>query len=234
MQVYSQTNRVFFSLGDVWTSYTHRFVSILYHIIHHRYIKLLRQTKKKNASGARLEAVHSLVQAFWLLTELIHLSWLISLDKYLWKLIENVEEKNRLYRRWIDKAPTVSPASYYTTTAWRFTFFFLYLHFNLQFHSQWYIIIKQTPLILIHLSVRSVHHLKRNFSFSELNVIYGYIVLFSISAIFIWLWHDTVSKGQIIAFAMIMEQYFALFVLLLVVSWVFLVEEKSECQGPIK
>lgn len=53
--------------------------------------------------------------------------------------------------------------------------------------------------------------------------------LFSVFAILIRLWHDTVSKRQIIASAMIMNQYFDLIVLILMESSGFLVEEKSDC-----
>lgn len=85
----TNTYSFFCSLGDAWTSHTHSFVSILYHIIHHRYKKLLIQLKKK-ASGALLEAADLLAQAFCLFTELGHLSWLICLGNYIWKLKENV------------------------------------------------------------------------------------------------------------------------------------------------
>lgn len=179
--------------------------------------------------------MHLLAQAFWLLTELIDLSWLISLANNLWKLKEDVMEKNGLCKRWIDKTPSVSLAGYYASTAWRFTFLFLYLHFNL--HSpilnDTSLSTKQTPLILIHFFRRPMHHLKCNFSFSELILICGYIVLFSISAILFWLWYDTVSKRQIIASAMVMDQYFALLLLIGVESWGILTE-KSDCQGLIK
>lgn len=69
----TNTYSFFCKLRDAWTSHAHSFVSILYHIIHYRYTKLLRWLKNK-ASGALLEAVHLLAQVCCLLTELVNLS----------------------------------------------------------------------------------------------------------------------------------------------------------------